>query len=141
MFANSLLNRKDALVAMIALEFLHFQVMSFLRGWSSQTYVSSGSQHEFTLDSSFLDGIRDLYALFIEGCTFTSLSQATQPLRNLNTLLLYLSLNVQTLSIVGDLVNLDVLICRECHSIEELPLEMKGLNLNVLELTCCYKLQ
>ncbi|KAH6818032.1 hypothetical protein C2S51_001635 [Perilla frutescens var. frutescens] len=102
----------------------------------------NSEQEEVKFDKSFVEGIKDLHVLCIEKYSFTSLPHSTPSLKNLNTLMLYSCRKLETLSVVGELVNLEVLICRHCSSIKELPHEIKGLNrLKSLDLSECGSLE
>ncbi|KAH6770163.1 hypothetical protein C2S52_014966 [Perilla frutescens var. hirtella] len=92
--------------------------------------------------NSFLEGVRDLYVLSIELQSWSSLPHTTRSLKNLGTLMLDSCWDLKRISVVGDLANLEILICRNCGSIKELPLEIGRLNrLKLLELTRCHQLQ
>ncbi|KAL6505828.1 hypothetical protein OROHE_023207 [Orobanche hederae] len=118
-----------------SLEFSNLSLL-FLNG----DYESQ--EEEFKLDSAFLVGTKDLYVLSIDRYSLTSLPHTTQPLRNLKTLIIGSCYSLETISVVGELVNLEIFICRYCAQVKDLPSEMKRLNrLKLLELTGCKKLQ
>ncbi|KAH6827620.1 hypothetical protein C2S53_015305, partial [Perilla frutescens var. hirtella] len=103
----------------------------------------SKMEKEIKFDSSFVEGIRDLQVWCIERYkSLTSLPHTAESLRNLNSLMLYSCRRLETLSAVGELVNLEILVCHQCNSIKELPPEIKGLNrLKLLELMRCRRLE
>ncbi|KAH6836145.1 hypothetical protein C2S53_004136 [Perilla frutescens var. hirtella] len=100
-------------------------------------------EEEVKFDNIFVEGIRNLNVLCIERYpSLTSLPHTTESLKNLNSLLLYSCMRLETISVVGELVNLEILICSHCGSIKELPQEIKRLNrLKLLDLTECEGLQ
>ncbi|KAH6807152.1 NB-ARC domain-containing disease resistance protein [Perilla frutescens var. frutescens] len=101
--------------------------------------IANSAEKEIKLDSAFLEVIRGLHVLFIEHHSLTSLPQS---LKNLKTLVLHFCQELETISVVGECVNLEILICSHCYRIKMLPPEIKGLSrLKLLDLTGCISLQ
>ncbi|KAL8522880.1 hypothetical protein ACS0TY_013002 [Phlomoides rotata] len=83
------------------------------------------------------EGMNELNVLSIMAPPLRSLPDTTRCLKNLRTLILqYCSL--KTLCFVGELENLEILICRDCDNVEELPSETARLKrLKLLEISDC----
>ncbi|KAL6547707.1 hypothetical protein OROHE_009412 [Orobanche hederae] len=75
----------------------------------------SREEEAFKLDNSFFEAISDLYVLCIQGYKSLISLPPTHSLKNLNSLVLYSCDGLETISVVGELVNLEILIFRECH--------------------------
>ncbi|KAI3444314.1 hypothetical protein Pfo_000979 [Paulownia fortunei] len=93
------------------------------------------------LDHSFFQGMEELNVLSLTSILSRSLPQTTQLLKKLRTLHL-LHCDVEKISVVGELVSLEILTCFHCVNIEELPVEVGKLNrLRWLEISFCSQLR
>ncbi|KAL8513522.1 hypothetical protein ACS0TY_012840 [Phlomoides rotata] len=96
---------------------------------SAQALQSSGIRFE---------GMNKLYVLSINmEYSLRSLPDTTRCLKNLRTLILQRCF-LKTLCFVGELENLEILICRSCFDVKELPSETARLKrLKLLEISDC----
>ncbi|THG23082.1 hypothetical protein TEA_019912 [Camellia sinensis var. sinensis] len=94
------------------------------------------------IPSNFFEGMGELKVLDLSiPINISLLPSSLQFLRNLLTLHLDDSQNFDNISVIGKLLNLEILTFRQSH-IEELPEEIGGLvNLKLLDLTSCHKLK
>ncbi|KAL9154196.1 hypothetical protein ABFS82_10G099000 [Erythranthe guttata] len=89
------------------------------------------------MDKSFFEGMSRLNVVSISCFSLSSLPQSIQMLKYLRTLVLSNCKSLKTISIVGELSNLEILGCQLCPSIEEWGLGC----LKQLEFTSCSKLK
>lgn len=93
---------------------------------------------ELEIDQDFFQGMKELNVFSIKCPSLQQLPQTTRSLENLQTLVLVSCGSLGSLSVVGELVNLKILICRRCESLERLPVEMGRLShLRLLEISDC----
>ncbi|KAL8513595.1 hypothetical protein ACS0TY_012898 [Phlomoides rotata] len=82
-------------------------------------------------------GMNELNVLSIKAPSLRSLPDTTHCLKNLQTLILQ-RCSLKTLSFVGELENIEILICHHCDKVEELPSETTRLKrLKLLEISEC----
>ncbi|KAI3444294.1 hypothetical protein Pfo_000959 [Paulownia fortunei] len=86
-------------------------------------------------------GMRELNVFVMSDIYIESLPPSLHLITHLRTLHLH-SCSVKSISLVGQLVNLEILSCYDCHGIEVLPAEIGRLNrLRLLELYQCQHLK
>ncbi|KAL7096827.1 hypothetical protein ACP275_10G104400 [Erythranthe tilingii] len=99
-------------------------------------------EKKIEMDESFFEGMSMLNVVSITSTSLRSLPQSMQMLKHLRTLVLFDCKSLKTMSIVGELSNLEILRCQLCPSIEEFSIEKGGLRcLKLLEFTSCEKLK
>ncbi|KAK6124811.1 hypothetical protein DH2020_041427 [Rehmannia glutinosa] len=103
--------------------------------------IDNSEEIELEMDDDFFEGMKGLNVLFLKSIWSRSLPQTIQLLKELRTLHLD-SCTIDTISFVGELSNLEILCCRSCHWIEELPIELGSLDkLRFLEFSDCTSLK
>ncbi|KAL8489904.1 hypothetical protein ACS0TY_025699 [Phlomoides rotata] len=91
---------------------------------------------------NFFESARNLHVLSIRGYRFKSLPHTIQLQKNLRTLILFKCSSLEDISIVCELASLEILYCRNCDSIIELPGGIGRLNqLKLLNISSCYRLK
>ncbi|KAG8372061.1 hypothetical protein BUALT_Bualt12G0027400 [Buddleja alternifolia] len=99
-------------------------------------------ESKIQMHDQFFEAIKDLNVLSFRYISFKSLPQTIQLLKNLLTLRLELCTDLESISIVGELSSLEILICRLCRSITELPAEIGRLTrLRLLDVSYCESLK
>ncbi|KAG8362605.1 hypothetical protein BUALT_Bualt12G0011700 [Buddleja alternifolia] len=94
------------------------------------------------MHDQFFEAIKELNVLSLEYFSFRSFPQTMELQKNLLTLNLKSCTDLESISIVGQLLNLQILRCCRCHSITELPAEIGGLiHLRLLEFSYCHCLK
>lgn len=99
-------------------------------------------EQDVQINDVLFGGTKELNVLFIKYGSLQSLPHTTQLLKSLTTLALYNCESLETISVAGDLENLEILICHRCGSIKELPVQLRGLRwLRLLEISNCFELK
>ncbi|KAG8371906.1 hypothetical protein BUALT_Bualt12G0011600 [Buddleja alternifolia] len=97
---------------------------------------------EIRMHDQFFEAIKELNVLSLEYFSFRSFPQTMELLKNLLTLNLEACTDLESISIVGQLLNLQILRCHSCDSITELPTEIgKLIHLRLLEFSDCTSLE
>ncbi|KAG8363566.1 hypothetical protein BUALT_Bualt19G0035800 [Buddleja alternifolia] len=104
--------------------------------------LMNNSKGEIQMRDQFFEAIKELDVLSLEYFPFKSLPQTIQLLKNLITLHLEFCTDLESISIVGQLSSLEILICHRCSSITELPAEIGRLTrLRLLDVSYCESLK
>lgn len=104
--------------------------------------IDNNRGENFQMNDYFFDGIRGLNVMSIACPSLRRLPHTTHLLKKLRTLVLHRCYCLDSIFVVGELESLEILVCDNCDSIEELPAEMKRLTrLRLLELSLCWKLK
>ncbi|KAL8517963.1 hypothetical protein ACS0TY_009310 [Phlomoides rotata] len=99
--------------------------------------IDESVNEELQINGISFEGMKELTVLSISNSSFTSLPLTTQ---NLVTLILEGCDSLKTIFVVGELFNLEVLICDNCNAIGEFPsVTLKCLRL--LEISNCKSLE
>ncbi|KAL8513527.1 hypothetical protein ACS0TY_012845 [Phlomoides rotata] len=99
--------------------------------------VDESAPEELQSSGIHFEGMNELNVLSIMAPSLRSLPDTTRCLKNLQTLILQ-RCSLKTLCFVGELENLEILICRHCDKVEELPSETARLKrLKLLEISDC----
>ncbi|KAL8517965.1 hypothetical protein ACS0TY_009310 [Phlomoides rotata] len=99
--------------------------------------IDESADEELQINGISFEGMKELNVLFISMSSLTSLPLTTQ---NLVTLILWGCHSLKTISVVGELFYLEVLICYNCKTIEEFPsVTLKCLRL--LDISHCEALE
>lgn len=97
---------------------------------------------ELEIYDNFFEGMRELNVLSIKYPSLIGLPDTAALLKNLHTLVFVSCKSLESLCVVGELVKLEIFICRECDSIKSLPVEMGILSsLRLLEVSFCKNLK
>ncbi|KAL8491774.1 hypothetical protein ACS0TY_023389 [Phlomoides rotata] len=99
--------------------------------------VDESSLEELQSSGIRFEGMNELNVLSIMAPSLRSLPDTTRCLKNLRTLILR-RCSLKTLCFVGEIENLEILICRDCDNVEELSSETARLKrLKLLEISGC----
>ncbi|KAG8362818.1 hypothetical protein BUALT_BualtUnG0034500 [Buddleja alternifolia] len=103
--------------------------------------IRNSKEREIQMHDQFFEVMKGLNVLSFRSLSFSLLPETIQLLKNLRTLYLK-SCTLKSISIIGELPSLEILRCRSCHSIAELPAEIGRLtHLRLLEFSDCKRLK
>ncbi|KAG8372006.1 hypothetical protein BUALT_Bualt12G0021800 [Buddleja alternifolia] len=104
--------------------------------------IHYSQKSEIQMHDQFFEAIKELDVLSLEYLSFTSFPKTMELLKNLLTLNLESCTDLESISIVGQLLNLQILRCHSCDSITELPAEIGRLiHLRLLDFSYCKSLK
>ncbi|KAG8372115.1 hypothetical protein BUALT_Bualt12G0032900 [Buddleja alternifolia] len=94
------------------------------------------------MHDQFFEAIKELEVLSLKYLSFRSFPQTMELMKNLLTLNLESCIDLESISIVGELSSLEILRCHYCTSITELPAEIGRLiHLRLLDFSYCESLK